>query len=217
MGLGTKATPMWRWVLEIHKKEPVLRSSCLLQVMPWWHVMVPFHTKSDKSQVSTRWSLTRTSKRQRLLKATGTQSSRNSLALSLFRWGKILSSIFDHRTFSKLNPMGNEVFFEVWDKDRLSKDDLMGKVVALLIWKSILSVGRKCYIKKPNCNKYCRSKWSILSIGNTCCRPLSCWTHNYSQWPILVPSSVFLFPRSRIRIEDAAELGKVMQYLTISL
>ena len=24
--------------------------------------------------------------------------------------------------------MGNEVFFEVWDKDRLSKDDLMGKV-----------------------------------------------------------------------------------------
>jgi len=32
-----------------------------------------------------------------------------------------------------LNPMGNEVFFEVWDKDRLSKDDLMGKVVALLI------------------------------------------------------------------------------------
>ena len=117
--------------------------------MPWWHVKVHFHTNPDKSQVSTRWSLTRTSKRQRLLKATGTQSSRNSLALSLFRWGKILSSIFDHRTFSKLNPMGNEVFFEVWDKDRLSKDDLMGKVVALLIWKSILSVGRKCYIKNP--------------------------------------------------------------------
>ena len=147
MGLGTKATPMWRWVLEIHKKEPVLRSSCLLQVMPWWHVKVYFHTKSDKSQVSTRWSLTRTSKRQRLLKATGTQSSRNFLALSHFRWGKILSSIFDHRTFSKLNPMGNEVFFEVWDKDRLSKDDLMGKVVALFIWKSIRSLGRKCYIK----------------------------------------------------------------------
>ena len=147
MGLGTKATPMWRWVLEIHKKEPVLRSSCLLQVMPWWHVKVQVHIKSDMSQLSTRWSLTRTSKRQRLLKATGTQSSRNSLALSLFRWGKILSSIFDQRKFSKLNPMGNEVFFEVWDKDRLSKDDLMGKVVALLIWKSILSLGRKCYIK----------------------------------------------------------------------
>ena len=122
-----------------------MRSSCLLQVqvMPWWHVKVHFHAKPDKSQVSTRWSLTRTSKRQRLLKATGTQSSRNSLALSLFRWGKILSSIFYHRTLSKLNPMGNEVFFEVWDKDRLSKDDLMGKVVALLIWKSILWVGRK--------------------------------------------------------------------------
>ena len=116
--------------------------------MPWWHVKVYSHTKFDKSQVSTRWSLTRTSKRQRLLKATGTQSSRNSLALSLFRWGKILSSLFYHRTLSKLNPMGNEVFFEVWDKDRLSKDDLMGKVVALLIWKSILSVERRCYIKK---------------------------------------------------------------------
>ena len=76
---------------------------------------------------------------------------------------------------SKLNPMGNEVFFEVWDKDRLSKDDLMGKVVALLIRKSILSVGRKCHIpKKTIANNYCKSKSSILSIGNTCCRPLSC-------------------------------------------
>ena len=211
MGLGTKATPMWRWDLEIYKKGTCFE--ILLSLAS--NAMVHFHTKSDKSQVSTRWSLTRTSKRQRLLKATGTQSSRNFLALSLFRWGKILSFIFDHRTLSKLNPMGNEVFFEVWDKDRLSKDDLMGKVVALFIWKSILSVGRKCYIKKTNCNKYCRSKWSMLSIGNKCCRPLSCWTHNYSQWPILVPSSVFLFPRSRI--EDAAKLGKMMQYLTISL
>ena len=32
-----------------------------------------------------------------------------------------------------MNPMGNEVFFEVWDKDRLSKDDLMGKVTTRLI------------------------------------------------------------------------------------
>ena len=54
--------------------------------------------------------------------------------------------------------MGNEVFFEVWDKDRLSKDDLMGKVVALLIQKSILSVGRRSYIQKKNCNHYCKSK-----------------------------------------------------------
>ena len=39
-------------------------------------------------------------------------------------------------TISKLqlNPMGNEVFFEVWDKDRLSKDDLMGKVVRLRLF-----------------------------------------------------------------------------------
>ena len=29
--------------------------------------------------------------------------------------------------------MGNEVFFEVWDKDRLSKDDLMGKVATRII------------------------------------------------------------------------------------
>ena len=33
----------------------------------------------------------------------------------------------------QLNPMGNEVFFEVWDKDRLSKDDLMGKVAIRMI------------------------------------------------------------------------------------
>ena len=30
--------------------------------------------------------------------------------------------------------MGNEVFFEVWDKDRLSKDDLMGKVTKEIIF-----------------------------------------------------------------------------------
>ena len=30
--------------------------------------------------------------------------------------------------------MGNEVFFEVWDKDRLSKDDLMGKVTTEIIF-----------------------------------------------------------------------------------
>merc|ERR1712012_899981 len=39
-----------------------------------------------------------------------------------------------------LNPMGNEVFFEVWDKDRLSKDDLMGKVkmINAIHWKQML-------------------------------------------------------------------------------
>merc|ERR1712032_131280 len=38
-----------------------------------------------------------------------------------------------------LNPMGNEVFFEVWDKDRLSKDDLMGKA-SILLNPQLLSV-----------------------------------------------------------------------------
>jgi len=35
--------------------------------------------------------------------------------------------------------MGNEVFFEVWDKDRLSKDDLMGKA-SILLNPQLLSV-----------------------------------------------------------------------------
>merc|ERR1711990_1190178 len=38
-----------------------------------------------------------------------------------------------------MNPMGNEVFFEVWDKDRLSRDDLMGKA-SILLNPQLLSV-----------------------------------------------------------------------------
>ena len=144
--------------------------------MPWWHVKVYSHTKFDKSQVSTRWSLTRTSKRQRSLKATGTQSSRNSLALSLFRWGNILSSIFDHRTLSKLNPMGNEVFFEVWDKDRLSKDDLMGKVAH----------------PKPNYNQKLQIK---MNITINCKQLLQIKMINTIHWKQMLQASILLNPQ----------------------
>ena len=63
--------------------------------------------------------------------------------------------------------MGNEVFFEVWDKDRLSKDDLMGKVAI----------------------------WMILQLKQLC-RPRSSSTLSCSLWQTLVPSFVFLSPRN---------------------
>ena len=68
--------------------------------------------------------------------------------------------------------MGNEVFFEVWDKDRLSKDDLMGKVT-----KEIIFSNTPLTFKPP--------------------RPRSCSTLSCSLWQSLEPSSVFPLPRNK--------------------
>ena len=69
--------------------------------------------------------------------------------------------------------MGNEVFFEVWDKDRLSKDDLMGKVT-----KEIIFSDTPLTFKLPDS------------------RPRSCSTLSCSLWQSLEPSSVFPLPRN---------------------
>ena len=68
--------------------------------------------------------------------------------------------------------MGNEVFFEVWDKDRLSKDDLMGKVTKEIIFSD-----------------------TPLNCPDS--RPRSCSTLSCSLWQSLELSSVFPLPRNK--------------------
>ena len=73
--------------------------------------------------------------------------------------------------------MGNEVFFEVWDKDRLSKDDLMGKV-----------------------------EFKIILQLKQLCRPRSSSTLSCSLWQIPALSFVFPLPRNNQEMFVARKL-----------
>ena len=78
--------------------------------------------------------------------------------------------------------MGNEVFFEVWDKDRLSKDDLMGKVVHQYYQLH----------KKPNCNQKLQIK---MNITINCKQLLQIKMINTIHWKHMLQASILLNPQ----------------------